>query len=437
MITEKSELDTDVCKRIDWRRDLKFAHELEYNSTHYFYTIKNLQSHTRYAGLVKTFNGKDDAQEARSEIKYETTNFDIPTQPIINLKSKTYDSLNIEFSPVDYTQVVDYYNLEVYSIPDNKKLLDSRDYCDEPFPLFKDHGLEDYEDCCSRREEERKDEMFLSQLKKDFSCSLDQPEYCKQNYHEFNDSSETKAILVKRFEAWQTNYTIRSLERFHLYVLQLQACNHAGCSSFSLLSTRTNYSTGADQIYDFSACKMPNTNDYKVKFSEPKIPNGYINSYTLHFRYQELNPSQNNLEPNAVICITRLEHERNNFLYKWHSNYNFNQAAVRVNSLGHHSLTNWYNITSCTTTKLAGRSPQGWNIFFICFLIGAFGTLLWVGYKRRIWRKIPQLRRYLQWHWRYLRPESLSEDRQILVDGFETVRFHNSPDEDKKYLVHQ
>ncbi|KAM7354668.1 insulin-like peptide receptor isoform 1-T6 [Cochliomyia hominivorax] len=437
LITEKSELDTNVCQRIDWRRELKFTHELEDNSTHYFYIVKDLLSHTRYAGLVKTFSGEYNAQEARSEVKYATTLIDIPTAPIITLRAKTYDSLHLTYSPEDHSQVIDYYVLEVFNIPDNKELLDTRDYCDEPVLIYKDHALEDYEDCCSRREEERKDELFLSQLRQEFSCSLDHPQYCKKNYQEFNDSQKHKPILSKRFEAWETNYTVRSLERFHLYVVQVKACNHAGCSSFSLLTTRTNYSSAADQVYDFTACKMPYSNDYRVHFSEPQIPNGYITSYALHFRYHNPNYLQNNtLDHNDVICITRLEHERNHYLYKTQSNFTFNQAAIRISSLGHHSLTKWFNITTCPTTKLAGRGSQGWNIFFVFFLVGALGTLLWVGYKRRYWRKIPQLRRYLQWHWRYLRPESVSEDRQILVDGFETVRFHNSPDEDKKYLVH-
>ncbi|XP_037809696.1 insulin-like peptide receptor [Lucilia sericata] len=440
LITEKSELDTDVCNRINWRRELKFPHELQENSTHYIYIIQNLEPHTRYAGLVKTFNGEDDTLEARSEIKYATTQFDIPTAPMIRLKAKTYDTLSIEFSHNDLSQVVDYYILEVYALPDDKEILDSRDYCDEPVVNYKDNSLEDYEDCCTRREEERKDRMFLSQLREEFSCSLDHPEYCKQNTQEFNDTQEYEAILTKRFEAWESNYTIRSLARFHLYVLQVKACNHAGCSSFNMLSVRTNYSTAADKVYDFTACRMPHINDYRVHFSEPQLPNGYITSYALHFRHHIPNNSSNlTVDHNYLTCITRLEHERHNYLFTAHSNYSYNQAAVRVISLGHSTFIGWFNITICPTTKMAGGSSQGWNIFFVFFLIGAGGTVLWICYKRRYWRKIPQLKRYLPLHisWRYLRPEpDTSDDRQILVEGFETVRFHNSPDEDKKYLVH-
>ncbi|XP_065358198.1 insulin-like peptide receptor [Calliphora vicina] len=441
VVNEKSELDTDVCNRINWRRELKFQHELQENSTHYIYIVQNLEPHTRYAGLVKTFNGEDDTQEARSEIKYAITQFDIPTAPKISLKAKTYDTLQIEFSHDDVTQVIDFYMLEVYGIPDDKEMLDRRDYCDEPVLNYKDNGQEDYEDCCSRREEERKDHMFLSQLRQEFACSLDRPLYCQNNTEKFNKTKEHKPVLTKRFEAWESNYTIRSLERFHLYVIQVQACNHAGCSSYNLLTTRTNYSIAADKVYDFTACKLPHSNDYRIHFSEPQLPNGYITSYALHLRYHIPTSSRTNstLDHNDLVCITRLEHERNNYLYVSHSNFTFNEAAVRVNSLGHRTFIGWFNITTCPTTKLAGGSSHGWNIFLVFFLIGAGGTVLWVCYKRRYWRKIPQLRRYLPLHmgWSYLRPESHTpEDRQILVDGFETVRFHNSPDEDKKYLVH-
>ena len=438
VITEHSELDTDVCKRINWRRELKFPHELNDNATHYSYTVNNLEPHTRYAGLVKTFNGEDIAQEARSEVKYATTLYDIPLPPKILIKSKSYDSLHIEFSPAltpPDNQVVDYYILQVYSLPDNKQQLDSRDYCDEPILNYKDIH-EDYEDCCTRREEEHKDQLFLQQLKKDFSCSLDHQEYCHVNNKKTNVTKLPAAVSSKRFEAWETNYTIRSLERFHLYVLQIQACNHAGCSSHTMVTTRTNYSTAADKVYDFTACKMPHSYDYRVHFSEPQLPNGFITSYALHFRYI----TSNNATPkhNELLCITRLEHELNNFVYIARFNYTFNEAAVRVHSLGKHTFIGWFNITTCPTTKLAGRG-QGWNIFLVFFLIGAGGTVIWICYKRRYWRKIPQLRRYLPLHldWRYLTPETdRAEDRQILVDGFESVRFHNSPDEDMKYLVH-
>uniref|UniRef100_T1PIF3 receptor protein-tyrosine kinase n=1 Tax=Musca domestica TaxID=7370 RepID=T1PIF3_MUSDO len=440
---EHSELDTNVCERVYWERELKFPQDLEQNNTHYFYKIQTLTPHTKYACLVKSF-GEDDNQEARSEIKFFTTQVDIPPPPQIQITKKSFNSLTLQLSYANREdQLIDFYMLEVYEIPENPMVLDQRDYCEDPMKPFPDYHNEDFDDCCSRRLEEAEDDMFQRQLEKEFSCSLDNKKYCEINPLEDNYTNNANAILTKRLEHSETNYTIRSLERYQLYAIQVQACNRAGCGSFRIINERANYSLAADKIYDLTACKMSHNNEYRVHFKEPEKPNGYITLYALHFRY--FNSSSNGPYQGHVHCLTRREHQRNNFLYQGYLNSTFNQAAVRVESLGHHTFTDWVEITTCsgvqvyTKTKLAGRGSHSWNIFLIFFILGAGATVLWVCYKRKYWRKLPQLRRYLPVHTilqSLRRDASNDEDRQILVDGFETVRFHNSPDEDKKYLVH-
>ncbi|XP_073823954.1 insulin receptor [Musca autumnalis] len=443
---EHSELDTRVCERIYWKRELKFAQDLNKNNTHYFYITRELKPHTKYACLVKTF-GPDDSQEARSEVKFVTTQVDIPPPPLLQITKKTSNSLTLQLSYANREdQMVDFYMLEVYEIPENPTVLDQRDYCEDPMKLFPDNHNEDFDDCCSRRLEEAEDDLFKRQLEKEFSCSLDNKKYCEVNPLEDNYTNNANVLLTKRLEHSETNYTIRSLERYQLYAIQVQACNRAGCGSFRIINERTNYSVAADKIYDLTACKMSHNNEYRVHFKEPEKPNAYITLYALHFRY--FNASSTGPYQGHVHCLTRLEHERNNYLYQGYLNATYNQAAVRLESFGHHTFTDWVAITTCSgvqmypKTKLAGRSSHSWNIFVIFFILGAGGTVLWVCYKRKYWRKIPQLRRYLPVstnlaNLHILRPQNDDdEDRQILVDGFETVRFHNSPDDDKKYLVH-
>ncbi|XP_061400497.1 insulin receptor [Musca vetustissima] len=442
---DDSELDTNVCERIFWQRDLKFTQDLDKNNTHYFYKIQNLAANTKYACLVKTFGQDDAAPAARSEIKFITTQVNVPPPPLIRITKKTSNSLTLQLSYENHEdQLVDFYMLEVYEIPENQHLLDQRDYCIDGVKQFSDYHNEDYDDCCSRRLEEAEDDLFKRQLEKEFSCSLDNKKYCTNNPLEDNYTNNANALLTKRLEHAETNYTIRSLERYQLYGIQVQACNRAGCGSFRIINERTNYSEAADRIYDLTACKMSHNNEYRVHFKEPKNPNGYITLYAIHFRY--LNASTNGTYQGHMHCVTRSEHQRNNYLYQGYLNSTFNQAAVRVESFGHLTFTDWVAITNCNgvqmvyaKTKLAGRSSHGWNIFLVFFILGAAGTFLWVCYKRKYWRKIPQLRRYLPVYANLQslrRDTSNDEDRQILVDGFETVRFHNSPDDDKKYLVH-
>lgn len=80
-------------------------------------------------------------------------------------------------------------------------------------------------------------------------------------------------------------------------------------------------------------------------------------------------------------------------------------------------------ITDLPTTASHGR---GISIFLICFLFGCSVSLVWVLYKRRCWRKLLGLRRYVPVREQWLRDRQQTEDREILVDGFETVRFQNN-----------
>lgn len=437
---EQSELDTNICERVYWQRHIKLATEIPQNATHYTYTIATLEPHTKYACLVKTF-GEEDKHEARSEMKFVNTLVDIPPPPIIEVTKKTFNSLTIQLHYKNREdQLIDFYNLEIFEINENKHTVDQRDYCQDQMQFHPDYSNVDYDECCSRRLEEAEDDDFKRQLQKEFTCTLDNREYCRDDN---SDNQQTNALLTKRLEHSETNFTINSLERYQLYAIQVQACNHAGCGSFSILNERTNYSLAADKIYDLTACKMSYNNEYRVHFKEPEHPNGLITSYDLHFRYFEVSSTEQ--YRGHVHCLTRLEHERNNFLYVGYLNSTYNQVAVKVESFGHHTFTDYVGITTCTgvpamaKTKLAGPSTHGWNVFFIFFSLGAGGTVLWVCYKRKFWRKLPELRRYLPLNvnWNVLRPESANdEDRQILVDEFETVRFHNSTEEDMKYLVH-
>ncbi|XP_013109368.2 insulin-like peptide receptor [Stomoxys calcitrans] len=438
-----SELETSVCERGHWQRQLTFPNELQRNDTHYFYTVDKLEPHTRYACLVKTF-GDNVEHQARSELKYATTNSDVPQAPLLEISNKTNASISVRlYYKNREDELVDYYVLDVFEIYENETITDQRDYCEDPMKPYPDYHNEDFDDCCNRRLEEAEDDVFRQQLQKEFGCSLDHKENCvEENPKARCSSNNTKSWHTKCLEHYESNYTITGMKQFHLYTVHVKACNRAGCGPINIITGRTNYSTKSDNVNDLMACKMSHNNEYRVHFSQPQNSNGHIISYALHFRYLDVSTAGPFLS--HMHCLTRLEHARNNFLYVGYLNSTYNQVKVRVESFGHRNYTAWVNITTCShsppLTKLAGRgSSGGWNIFFIFFTLGAGGTALWVCYKRRYWRKLPKFRTCLPLYtsWRALRPDADNEeDRQILVDGFETVRFHNSPEDDKKYLVH-
>uniref|UniRef100_A0A1A9W0N7 receptor protein-tyrosine kinase n=1 Tax=Glossina brevipalpis TaxID=37001 RepID=A0A1A9W0N7_9MUSC len=436
---ENLEADTKICDKVNWLRILKFTSELSQNGSFYYHKIVGLEANTKYACLVKTF-GVDGSYEARSDLTYVITQKDIPPSPQINVTQKTDTSLTLQWSYEDVAvqQTVDYYKLVVYDLPDNKTDLDKRDYCTEPAKMYSTlHEYEDYDTCCERREEEREETLFQNMMQETYACSRDHAAYCSKGQQE---NIENPPIYTKRLEHSETSHTIKKLQRFHLYVVQVRACNQFGCGSFGTLAERTNYSITADKIYNLSACRVANSHEYQLSFNEPQHPNSLITSYMIHFRL--IMPAGQGYQSH-LKCITRREHADNNYSFIIHKlAMSYDQVAVRVNSLASHTFIGWVNVTICDdSTKLAGtiltsRSSKSWNIFLLFFLLGAGGTSLWIFYKRRCWHNFYELRRLLpirsEWSASFVRRE-LEDDRQILVDDCETVRFQNSPLEELKY----
>uniref|UniRef100_A0A1B0A007 receptor protein-tyrosine kinase n=1 Tax=Glossina pallidipes TaxID=7398 RepID=A0A1B0A007_GLOPL len=425
---ENLDVDTEICKKVNWLRILKFASELSQNGSHYFHKVVGLQANTKYACLVKTF-GDNGNYEARSDLIHITTEKDIPLPPQINIKQKTDTSLTLQlnYGIVTTQQAIDYYKLEVYNLPDNKTDVDKRDYCLEPTKMYATaHAYEDYDACCERREEEREETLFQHVMQEVHVCSRDRAKHCLKGRQV---NSEYPPVYTKRLEHSETSYTIKKLQRFQLYVLQVRACNRFGCGSFGALAERTNYSTTADKIYDLSACRVPNSHEYQLSFNEPQHPNSLITSYMIHFRL--VTPPGQGYQ-SYLKCITRKEHAHNNYRFITTLTVTYDQVAVRVNSLASHTFAGWVNITICdgsnkfADTILTSRSHKGWNIFLLFFLFGASGTMLWIFYKRRCWHNFYELRRFLpvrrEWSASFVRNE-LAEDRQVLVDDYETVRF--------------
>ncbi|XP_034668703.1 insulin receptor-related protein isoform X1 [Drosophila subobscura] len=432
---EESELEAPVCIRINWQRRLLFPDELSENGTHYTYVLDELEPDTRYACLLRTFGG-DLSQEARSDLLYVQTERDIPQPPLLELVRKTDSSLTVRLQSHDHH----HYILNVYELADDEAYVDSRDYCHQPSYIWQDmdgeewRAFEDYDDCCAHQREMADDGHFIEEMRKQYRCSLDNRDHCQ------DEDQEQAGLLRVQLPFNTSEYELRHLQRYRLYSLQLQACSDLGCSSHTTLNTRTNYTLGADLLTQLAACRVPDTNKYVLRFDEPAQPNGQVVSYVLHYR--------NNLSDSHMSCLTRLQHATAGYVYVSQLNVSFSECAVRVHSLAGDVLTPYVAITWCSDQeqllphsrptkhlntsldvsqlKVASTHSRGISIFLVCFLFGCSLSLMWLLYKRRCWRKLPGLRRYVPVREQWLRERHHTEDREILVDGFETVRFQNS-----------
>lgn len=430
---EESDLEAPVCTRIKWKRRLLFPDELRENGTHYLFELDNLEPDTRYACLLRTF-GDEAMHEARSDLTYVHTERDIPKPPLLQLVRKTDSSLSVRMAGYDH----DSFLLTVFELADDQAYIEQRNYCHQPSYVWQDLdsaqwlAFEDYDDCCAHKEEQAEDARFIADMREQYRCTLDDRKYCR-------GLTLTEATLPElRLPANTSEYDLRQLRRFRLYALQLQACNELGCSSYTALHERTNYSLGADQITHLEACYVPEAQKYIVRFQEPQQPNGLVVNYVIHYR--------NNFSQTYMGCVTRQEHANAGYVFVEHLNITFTGCAVRVHSLAGNAITPYVPITECTddeqqlthsrpakelvtdityVPETAGHA-RGISIFLVCFLSGCGATLVWVLYKRRCWQKWPGLRRYVPIREQWLRERQQTEDREILVDGFETVRFQNN-----------
>ncbi|KAM8715838.1 hypothetical protein ACLKA7_002820 [Drosophila subpalustris] len=440
----ETDLEAPICTRINWQRLLLFADDLQENGTHYSYQLDQLHPNTRYACLLRTFGG-DLKHEARSDVIYVQTQRDIPKSPSLALIKKTDNSLSLRISAQDH----EYFVLDVYELPDDQKYLDERNFCKQPPFLYQDWRslLEyDYDDCCAHKAEMADDRHFIDEMKAMYRCSLDAPGNCAA-------VAGADAKLQLQLPANTTTYDLRNLERYRAYSLQLQACNKFGCSSLTTLNERTNSTVGADMLPELTVCRVPKTTEYIMRFAEPPKPNGLVVNYVLHYR----NNVSDQVAETHLSCLTRREHADAEFVHVKNLNGTYNEGAVRVHSLsGDHTITPYMAITWCdheqsqippTTASVkeqlqvdASVTPvteleeththaHGISIFVLCFLFGCGLSLVWLLYKRQCWRKcpgLPGLRQYVPLREQWLRERQQTEDRQILVDGFETVRFQNN-----------
>ncbi|XP_011188402.1 insulin receptor [Zeugodacus cucurbitae] len=435
---EHSELDTPICKRLQWTRVLTFPKELQSNATHYSYIANDLKPKTRYACLVKTF-GFADIHDTRSDLTYITTKVELPAPPTINITRRTDTSLTIQLQHAE-DEVVSQYVLDIYDQPDNEVLLDHRDFCTQPSYMYHDkqiiNGDEDEDACCLRKEEEADDQRFLHNMRELFACNSDQLENCAPDTSVADAPPGTvtplRAMLRMYLDAASGNATtISKLKRFRLYTLQVQSCNEAGCGAYAFQSTRTNFSIGGDRLESLMGCRVSGLNEFHVYFPEPQQPNAVITSYVVHFRQKQ--PDSDTYKTH-IECVTRSQHSYNNFQLIAQLDTPYNEVAVRVYSLAGGFFTTWMPITICpfnsAVVKMGAvtEHPKGYagKVFMVCFMFGVGTFIAWAcvkwGWWR--WRRIEQFRRDLSRVWNAQTRRRDDADQSL-------VEYRNIPEEER------
>lgn len=70
--------------------------------------------------------------QGQTDIKYFRTEADVPTMPFVQTHSKSHNSLTLIWQPFFVNERIDYYRLDYFIQPDEHKMLDTRNYCDNP-----------------------------------------------------------------------------------------------------------------------------------------------------------------------------------------------------------------------------------------------------------------------------------------------------------------
>lgn len=329
---------------------------------------------TQYAFYVKTQvvlkiheEEKLGVSQGLSNIMYFKTNPEAPSYPVVDTHKKTNTTITLVWQPMFDNEWIENYKCDVFIHPDEHKILDARNYCDNPrVDAHVTIGTEVnpnsvYQSCsaefedwqianpdsvdpeyewrihrraqCAQRHSRRVREESQSEImqyvkrheiinscgKEDEGC--DDMSRIPRQIHSLlpddgvdrfrNTSSDLGIRHVRsyQFPYYQLNATFDGFLPYTLYVFQFFACNQINCSSYYFYYDRTESSIYADLIPSLHITTEPN--DRRVlhlDFSEPPTPNGITVAFEIEKHYLE----NSNI---TIYCVTRKDHYANGKRY--------------------------------------------------------------------------------------------------------------------------
>lgn len=380
----------DVCSEYSWQS--KLVHLNDTNSSHKVfltYNLTGLKPFTRYAYYIKTYltdsvHNVTHRRIGQSIVHYFKTHIARPTPPLrVFTTRKTENSITFSWKILKSEEnLVQRYHIDVFVQPDDRKLLDQRNYCLNPREAEREPEMVEEctaEMCCSvnsvlldvpdfsdsdtdfysRKKRSVNQEQTLVQTAKltdEFQSTMygflsdSRPMESASNIHRAKRDTENfkNRIYFNDFYAGGIEYTVGNLLPYTYYTFQLFACSAADnsfCSAYSIYSDRTDPSLVVQPL-DLIVIKestedSSKANSIVIGFKEPKEVNGATVAFIVEIKL--LNGLSDG-QKSRTECITRLEHERAGYEYRFR-NLSLGEYAVRARAVslaGPERFSDWY-----------------------------------------------------------------------------------------------
>ncbi|XP_063242615.1 insulin-like receptor isoform X2 [Bacillus rossius redtenbacheri] len=305
--------------------------------------LTKLKPFTQYAFYVKTYTISTERTGAQSPIYYVTTLPDTPSQPqLLRVSSESSSSMQVEWqAPTEPKGNITHYIVSGHWVMDDSSILDSRNYCNDsitppeqkPVIMVTDRSTPKPADAtCSCEKEDKSENNHIEeaevQFQIDFENTLHNMVYIKRpgnrskrevaggNLLMFNDDRRKRieedpgnttffnklvdgvyrSFNVKVFDRFKFEMT--NLSHFAEYNIEVRACRErvpedskdaAICSEPSYATIRTLKLAYADTIDPKSfVVEVTNQSRVKLKWEEPRRPNGIIVAYHIEYRLVDI-----------------------------------------------------------------------------------------------------------------------------------------------------
>ena len=305
------------------------------------FNLTGLTQVTTYAFTIQTYHyGKNETwgqnpenDGAISSVKTFKTDLFVPSR-VKNFKvtEKSSSSIKIEWN-VEESEAdsIAFFYLDILAYPYNKTMIDKRDFCVNPIDSndFRDstvyYEVVDYDDvsdndqnhsccekCCAYSEERKK---TSTKTVNEFEDSLVKfsEKVSNENFEESYAIKKLKNFVDRQeIKSKSRSHTISNLNSTTSYMLFIHACRAVSkCSGYSLVFEITEKNTLDlyDKVQLRPASYVFESQHFHVYFDEPNLVNGVI----LKYETEVLEILGNSTTFFQSDCITRKEHEKNEF----------------------------------------------------------------------------------------------------------------------------
>lgn len=350
----------ESCSTYSWKTktlDSEAGLQFDKKRKMHYLVLNGLKQVTKYAFYIRSLQSVMNTLSGQSNVKYFTTPLDTLTPPVVTtlLKGETSITLNWRI-PVKERQFINFFHVDILVVPENAEILAMRDYCKHPVindPVqeirTRNRELREEMEECNCDESLLEDEFLNIQMELYDSlkkinyankvhdcdeepthslCESYENKKFKRDLFEFqkkfvlkeNHTIDKRDISLAenyvnsyRIEKHVDNFTISQLQPFTNYAFEFFSChNNRECSSYFFHVERTSPNLTGDALRDEDLKLISDERKIvKLEFREPSHSNGA----TLGFKVEQRIPGSSSSSVTLVSCITRIEHQRNNYSF--------------------------------------------------------------------------------------------------------------------------